>query len=79
MPYTLKDSKTLKQIGTSNGNRQDQPDHSFWITGWTPGVQAKVTVGLFYTLQFPDGHSNAVELVQKGGAGMGGLRFTFTG
>jgi hypothetical protein len=80
MPYTLKTSDGAHSVlGTSNGNREDLHDGSFWITGWPPGTQANVDVGAFYLLEFPDGHSNPVEVVQKGGLGMGGLRFRFTG
>lgn len=80
MPYILKDSRTHKPVGQpSHGNRQDEPDGSFWITGWSQQTQADVVVGAYYTLQFPDGHSNSVELLEIGGPGMGGLRFEFTG
>ncbi len=79
MPYTLKESDgSHTVIGTSNGNRQDQGD-SFWITGWSPQTQQAVSKGAYYTLVFPDGHANAVEVLEIGGAGMGGIRFTLTG
>ena len=80
MPYTLKESDgTHSVIGTSNGNRQDEPDGSFWITGWSQNVQQAVHVDGFYTLVFPDGHTNSVEVVEIGGLGMGGIRFELTG
>lgn len=80
MAYTLKRSDgSHTVIGMSNGNRQDEPDNSFWITGWSVNTQAAVAVGGFYTLVFPDNHSNSVEVVEIGGAGMGGIRFAFTG
>jgi hypothetical protein len=80
MPYTLKESDgTHTVIGISNGNRQDQPDGSFWITGWSQNTQRAVQAGSFYTLVFPDGHSNSVEVLQIGGAGIGGIQFKLTG
>jgi len=80
MSYILKESDgSHTEIGRSTGNRQDEQDGSFWITGWAPPVQAAVIIGSFYTLVFPDGHSNSVEVVARGGAGMGGIRFRFTG
>jgi hypothetical protein len=80
MPYILKESDgTHTQIGTSNGNRQDHADHSFWITGWSVAVQQHVQPGGAYTMVFPDGHTNSVEVKEIGGAGQGGIRFAFTG
>jgi hypothetical protein len=80
MPYILKESDgSHTQIGVSNGNRQDQADHSFWISGWSTAVQQHVQRGGFYTMAFPDGHANSVEVRDIGGAGMGGILFAFTG
>lgn len=80
MPYTLKESDGNHAIiGVSNGNRQNAPNDTFWITGWPQNVQQAVSVGGFYTLVFPDNHSNSVEVVEIGGLGMGGIRFEFTG
>ncbi|CAB3711458.1 hypothetical protein [Trinickia soli] len=79
MPYTLKESDgTHTQIDVSNGNRQDNADGTFWVTGWGAARQ-HVQVGSAYTLVFPDGHSNSVTVKEIGGAGMGGIRFKFTG
>ena len=81
MPYVLKQSDgTHQAIGTSSGNHVDQPDSTFWITGWAPATQQAVAVGGFYLLQFPpDNHTNPVEVKEKGGPGNGGIRFQFTG
>lgn len=80
MPYTLMTSDGQHTVlGVSNGNRINEPDDSFWITGWPPQTQQAVAVGGFYILRFPDGHNNSVEVDEIGGAGQGGIRFSFTG
>ncbi|TYT68534.1 hypothetical protein [Microcystis aeruginosa] len=78
--YTLKESDGSHEVlGRSTGNRQNEADGSFWITGWSQQTQSSVSKGGFYTLIFPDTHSNSVEALQIGGAGMGGIRFKFAG
>jgi hypothetical protein len=78
--YILKEADgTHTELGSSTGNRADELDGTFWITGWSAGTRAAVVEGGFYTLVFADGHSNSVEVMEVGGAGMGGLRFELTG
>ena len=80
MPYTLMESDGTHQvIGISNGNQQAAPGNTFWITGWPDPTRQAVSVGGFYTLRFPDNHTNSVEVVEIGGGGMGAIRFQFTG
>lgn len=78
--YRLKASDgSHTELGISNGNRVDDPDGTFWIMGWPQATQGAVAVESFYTLVFPDAHSNSVEVMEIGGAGQGGIRFKVTG
>jgi hypothetical protein len=80
MPYILQESDgSHKLIGESYGDRENQADNTFWVFGWSNLVINAVQVNLNYLLTFPDRHTNAVELVEKGGAGQDGLKFKFTG
>ncbi|MFA0813067.1 hypothetical protein [Microbulbifer epialgicus] len=64
------------QIGTSNGNRQDENDGTFWITGWSDATRAAVAVGGSYLLSDEHGGNfRSVAVVEIGGAGTGGIRF----
>jgi hypothetical protein len=76
--YILKTSDGQHtQIGTSTGNRQNEADGTFWITGWTQAVQGAVDAGGSYYLSDANGGNfMPVEVVQIGGAGMGGIRFS---
>jgi len=75
--YILKTSDGQHtQIGTSIGNRQDEDDGTFWVTGWSQATRDAVDVGGSYLLSDANGNNfSSVEVRQKGGAGMGGIRF----
>lgn len=75
--YILKTSDGQHaQLGTSNGNRQNEADGSFWITGWTGVTQNDVAVGGSYFLSDNQGENfSSVGVVEIGGIAMGGIRF----
>ncbi|VFQ45351.1 hypothetical protein [Desulfoluna butyratoxydans] len=79
--YVLKSSDGQHtQLGTSAGNRQENSDGSFWITGWGPVTQGRVGVGASYFLSDADGSNfMSVRVTQIGGAGMGGICFDYNG
>ncbi|HWK88635.1 MAG TPA: hypothetical protein VNP72_01520 [Longimicrobium sp.] len=77
MPWTLKQADgTHTQIGTSAGNRQDEDNGTFWVTGWNQAARDAVDVDGSYFLQAPnESHWKSVEVKEKGGGGAGGIRF----
>lgn len=75
--YILKTSDGQHtEIGKSAGNRQNETDGTFWITGWAQPTQKAVDVGGSYYLSDANGENfMAVEVKEKGGEGMGGIKF----
>lgn len=68
------------RLGTSTGNRRDNPDGSFWVSGWGPMTQGRVGVGGFYFLSDSDAAKfMSVKVTQIGGRGIGGICFEHTG
>ncbi|HEX8393806.1 MAG TPA: hypothetical protein VF665_15805, partial [Longimicrobium sp.] len=55
---------------------QNQPDGTYWVTGWPAPARAAVQVNNSYLLQAPAAPNfTSVEVKEIGGAGMGGIRF----
>lgn len=75
--YKLKTSDGKHTLlGQSIGNRQDEDDGTYWITGWSDETRRYVAVDGSYLLQL-DGRKSftSVRVTEIGGPGMGGICF----